>query len=138
MLPNLTRIRDILPFPVPLKIDITALTGPGWNVRYWTRSLKRLCITIYEASAIAPPRFTSDARFQNIWTKLKVTCPNMEELTIVVPRSRYPMVNLNDLVDIPAGFPPQQLAQMVGITVDLSRVQGQGGLSNLRPKFHNI
>lgn len=66
-------------------------------------------------------------------------CPNLEELTIVVPRSHQPLVELDDLVDLPGGFgTPRQLAQMAGITVDLGRIQSQGGLPNLRLKFQTI
>ncbi|KAE8444905.1 hypothetical protein EG329_014153 [Mollisiaceae sp. DMI_Dod_QoI] len=138
MLPNLTRMRETPPYPVPLTMGAGAPPGPGWNVRYWSRSLKRLCINIEEVAA-APRRGGSHPRLQDIWQKLRNQCPDLEELIIVIPRNGQNLVGLQDLIGLPGGSVNlQYMAMMARIKAEFGEVRDTEGLPKCVLKFQTI
>ncbi|KUJ21964.1 uncharacterized protein LY89DRAFT_768223 [Mollisia scopiformis] len=155
MVPNLTRMRDAGAIPLPSTMGVDGPVGPNWNVRYWTKSLRRLCISIHEAFAVpkTPGRMPGGRgrQQQGIWPKLKAMCPDLEELIVAVPRIRHEsvyqvhtilpqkLVYLHDLMDLPAGYgTAEEQMKMATIVADLVRVQGRGHLLKLKMKFQLI
>lgn len=148
MLPNMVRIQTLPPIMAPITMEVAKPVGPGWNVPYWIRPLKRLALNLQEV--VAPPRAprnpalrhparTSHPRIQDVWSKLKIMCPDLEELVVIVLGAGEQVNNLEDLEVVPPGWGTnEQLQMMAQVRVGLAIVQAGGKLENLAVRFMRV
>ncbi|KAF8854676.1 hypothetical protein BDZ45DRAFT_747244 [Acephala macrosclerotiorum] len=109
IIPNLTRIHETPPYSMSITMNIGAPIGPGQ----------------FEAC--------------KVWAKLKVMCPDLEELVVVIPGDGRQLNVLSDLVDLPSGFgTPQQQVVMARIVADPGSVQDARNSTRLNLTFQTL
>jgi hypothetical protein len=87
-LPNLIRMKD---FPINPLLRST-FKGPEWKIPHWIRLVKRLAVNLDDTCAAT----RNVKRLQNIWIKLQVMCPELEELIVML----YDNLEKDDTMDV--------------------------------------
>jgi hypothetical protein len=123
---NLIRMKD---FPInPLLGSV--FKGPEWNIPHWIRLVKRLAVNLDEACAAA----RNVKRLQNIWTKLQVMCPELEELIVVLYDNLKKDDTMDALAEVQQGN-SEQNNMMLDIRNSLEHLRLKGEFLGLRLTF---
>jgi hypothetical protein len=128
-LPNLIRMKY---FPINPLLPAT-IKGPEWNIPHWIRPVKHLAVNLDEACATPHP-VNPVKRLQNIWTKLRVMCPELEELIVVLYDNLEKTDTMDDLVEELQGN-AEQNNMMLDIRNSLEHRRLKGEFLGLRLTF---
>jgi hypothetical protein len=120
-LPNLIRMNDL---PINPLLPAT-IKGPEWNIPHWIRQVKHLGVNLDEACATPLP-VNPVKRLQDIWTKLQVMCPDLEELIDMLYKNLEKADTMGALVEVQQGNAEQnEMMREVRNKLNLHRIKGE-------------
>lgn len=124
------------PYPIPVKTT-TGISLVKWNVPHWSGNIKRLAINLDTASSVPEPRTkTYESMEQNLWNKLKLMFPKLEQLDIVLysnPKRNHELHDITELAEGAGSSIQKVLMQNVQNNLDAQRAKGE--FDSLRVRF---